>query len=126
MRCSPAPSASGSPSWSLRRQPWRSCATASTRSMWSSTKTLVYFSLAAVITTIYVGIVVGIGAIIGSKGNVGLSILATAIVAVAFQPIRDRSRRFANRLVYGKRATPYEVLSEFADRMAATYSVEDV
>jgi signal transduction histidine kinase len=89
-------------------------------------KTLVYFSLAAVVTAIYVGIVVGIGAIIGSKGNVGLSILATAIVAVAFQPIRDRSRRFANRLVYGKRATPYEVLSDFADRMAGTYAVEDV
>jgi signal transduction histidine kinase len=89
-------------------------------------KTLVYFCLAAVITAIYVGIVVGIGAMIGSKGNVGLSVLATAIVAVAFQPIRDRSRRFANRLVYGKRATPYEVLSEFADRMAGVYSVEDV
>src|SRR6266496_3591033 len=89
-------------------------------------KTIVYFSLAAVITAIYVGIVVGIGAIIGSKGNVGLSILATAIVAVAFQPIRDRSRRFANRLVFGKRATPYEVLSEFADRMAGSYSLEDV
>jgi signal transduction histidine kinase len=89
-------------------------------------KTIVYFSLVAVITGIYVGIVVGIGAIIGSKGNVVLSVLATAIVAVAFQPIRDRSRRFANRLVYGKRATPYEVLSEFADRMAGTYSVEDV
>jgi signal transduction histidine kinase len=89
-------------------------------------KTIVYFSLASVITAIYVGIVVGIGAIIGSKGNLGLSVLATAIVAVAFQPIRDRSRRFANRLVYGKRATPYEVLSEFADRMAGTYSVEDV
>jgi signal transduction histidine kinase len=89
-------------------------------------KTLVYFSLAAVITAIYVGIVVGIGALIGSKGNVGLSVLATAIVAVAFQPIRDRSRRFANRLVYGKRATPYEVLSDFADKVAATYSVEDI
>ncbi|MDP9329868.1 MAG: histidine kinase [Actinomycetota bacterium] len=89
-------------------------------------KTLVYFSLAAVITAIYVGIVVGIGAVIGAQGNVGLSILATAIVAVAFQPIRDRSRRFANRLVYGKRATPYEVLSTFAERMAGTYSVEDV
>ena len=89
-------------------------------------KTIVYFSLAAAITAIYVGIVVGIGALINSRGNVGLSILATAIVAVGFQPIRDRSRRFANRLVYGKRATPYEVLSEFAERMAGTYSVEDV
>ncbi len=32
-------------------------------------KTIVYFSLAAVITAIYVGIVVGIGAAIGSKGT---------------------------------------------------------
>jgi signal transduction histidine kinase len=89
-------------------------------------KTIVYFTLAAFITSIYVGIVVGIGAIIGSKGNVGLSILATAIVAFAFQPIRDRSQHFANRLVYGKRATPYEVLSEFADRVAGTYATDDV
>jgi signal transduction histidine kinase len=89
-------------------------------------KTLVYFFLAAVVTAIYVGIVVGIGAIINAKGNAGLSILATAVVALAFQPIRERSRTFANRLVYGKRATPYEALSEFADKMAATYSVEEV
>ncbi|HYT29474.1 MAG TPA: GAF domain-containing sensor histidine kinase [Actinomycetota bacterium] len=89
-------------------------------------KTLVYFSLAAIITAIYVGIVVGIGAVINARGNVGLSILATAIVAVAFQPIRDRSRRFANRLVYGKRATPYEVVSAFAERMAGAFSIEEV
>ena len=40
-----------------------------------------------------------------------LSIAATAVVAVAFQPVRERVQRFANRLVYGDRATPYEVLS---------------
>ncbi|HJP65486.1 MAG TPA: sensor histidine kinase, partial [Actinomycetota bacterium] len=43
-----------------------------------------------------------------------------------FQPLRARVQRFANRLVYGKRATPYEVLSEFGHRMAATYAAEDV
>jgi signal transduction histidine kinase len=89
-------------------------------------KTLVYFSLAAVITAIYVGIVVGIGALINGQGNVGLSILATAIVAVAFQPIRDRSRKFANRLVYGKRATPYEVLGEFSSRVGGALATEDI
>jgi signal transduction histidine kinase len=89
-------------------------------------KTLVYFSLAAVITAIYVGIVVGIGAVINARGNVGLSILATAIVAVAFQPIRDRSRRFANRLVYGKRATPYEILGEFSSRVGGALATEDI
>jgi signal transduction histidine kinase len=91
-------------------------------------KTLVYGSLAAFITAVYVAIVVGIGAAIGqgSKPNLGLSILATAVVAVAFQPVRERVQRFANRLVYGKRATPYEVLSDFSHRMAGTYAADDV
>ena len=86
-------------------------------------KTVVFGALAAFITAVYVGIVVGIGAAIGqgSKPNLGLSILATGVVAVAFQPVRERVQRFANRLVYGVRATPYEVLSEFSSRMAGTY-----
>jgi signal transduction histidine kinase len=40
--------------------------------------------------------------------------------------VRDRAKRFANRVVYGKRASPYEVLSAFSERVAGTYSVEDV
>src|SRR5439155_1256887 len=75
-------------------------------------KTVVYGLLAGFITAVYVAIVVGIGALIGqgtSKPNLGLSILATAVVAVAFQPVRQRVQKFANRLVYGQRATPYEV-----------------
>ena len=40
------------------------------------------------------------------------------MIAVAFQPARERSRRLANRLVYGERASPYEVLSEFTRSMA--------
>jgi signal transduction histidine kinase len=49
-----------------------------------------------------------------------------AILAVGFMLIRGRARRWANRVVYGKRATPYEVLSEFAERVGETYSTEDV
>ena len=91
-------------------------------------KTVVFGALAAFITVVYVGVVVGIGALIGSgdEPNLGLSILATAIVAVAFQPVRERVQHFANRLVYGKRATPYEVLSEFSDRVAETYASQEV
>jgi signal transduction histidine kinase len=91
-------------------------------------KTVVFGALAAFITAVYVAIVVGIGALIGSgnKPNLALSILATAVVAVAFQPVRDRVQRFANRLVYGHRATPYEVLSAFSDRVAETYATEEV
>ena len=72
--------------------------------------------------------VVGAGAIAGSGGrpSLGLSILATALVAVAFQPVRERAQRFANRLVYGGRATPYEALSQLSERMASTYASEDL
>jgi signal transduction histidine kinase len=95
-------------------------------------KTIVYGSLAAFITLVYVVIVVGIGALgpgfvrAGSRPDLGLSIVATAVVAVAFQPVRERAQRLANRLVFGKRATPYEALSEFTGRMGGTYAADDV
>jgi signal transduction histidine kinase len=90
-------------------------------------RTLVYGSLAAFITAVYVGIVVGLGTLIGSGGrpNLVLSIVATGIVAVAFQPVRERLQKVANRLVYGKRATPYEVLSQFSERVAETYAGDE-
>jgi hypothetical protein len=83
-------------------------------------RSIVYGSLAVFITAVYVGIAVGIGALVGSGGkpNLGLSILATAVVAVGFQPVRELVQRVANRLVYGRRATPYEVLSQFSERVA--------
>jgi len=91
-------------------------------------KTLVYGSLAAFITGVYVAIVVGIGALLqhGTRPSLGLSILATAVVAVAFQPVRERVQHLANRLVYGKRATPYEALSTFAGQLGAAVPAEDL
>src|SRR5206468_2638684 len=86
----------------------------------------VYGLLAAFFTAVYVAVVVGIGTAIGSARNPFLTLGAAALIALAFNPVRDRAKRFANRLVYGKRATPYEVLSQFADKMAGSYSVEDV
>ncbi len=92
-------------------------------------KTLVYGLLAAFITAVYVAIVVGIGSLVAQHGDqtsFGLSIAATAVVAVAFQPVRARIQHLANRLVYGKRATPYEVLARFAERTAGTYATEEL
>jgi signal transduction histidine kinase len=89
-------------------------------------KTVVVGLMAAFISAVYVGLVVGVGALVGSGGNVLLSAAAAAIVALAFQPVRVRARRLADRLVYGQRATPYEVLSAFTERMGETYASEDV
>ena len=91
-------------------------------------KAVVFGALAAAITAIYVGIVVGIGAAVGSAGrpNVGLSVAATAAVAVLIQPLRTWARRVANRLVYGKRATPHDVLTVLGERISEAYSLHDV
>jgi signal transduction histidine kinase len=91
-------------------------------------RTLVYGALALLITAVYVGIAVGLGALIGGGGkpNLALSVVATAVVAVGFQPVRELFQKLANRLVYGKRATPYELLARFADRVAENYAVDDV
>ena len=91
-------------------------------------KTVVYLSLAAFITAVYIALVVGIGQAVDQQGKAGfgLSVLATAVVAVAFQPVRERVQRLANRLVYGKRATPYEALSTFADQVGATMPADEL
>ena len=85
-------------------------------------RALVYGSLAMFIGIVYIGVVVGVGTFLGSgdEPNAALSVGATALVAVGFQPVRRRLERVANRLVFGRKATPYEVLSEFSRRVAAT------
>lgn len=89
-------------------------------------RALVYSALAVFITGVYVGIVVGLGSVVGGRGrpNLGLSIFATAVVALGFQPLRDRLQRLANRLVYGRRATPYQVLAEFTRRVSGEEALD--
>jgi hypothetical protein len=90
-------------------------------------RTLVYGALAAFVSLVYVGVVIGIGNVIGSSGgNLGLSIAATGIAAAAFGPLRDRLQRLVNRLVYGKQATPYEVLSQFSGRLTEAMGTEEL
>jgi hypothetical protein len=40
-------------------------------------------------------------------------------MAVLFQPLQRQAQLLANRIVYGQRATPYQVLPDFAQDMAA-------
>src|SRR5690242_2555285 len=74
--------------------------------------------LSAGVTAVYAGIVFGIGTLVGSGSGPLLTIAAAVAVALVFQPLRQRASRLANRLVYGERTTPYQVLSDFAGDMA--------
>jgi signal transduction histidine kinase len=91
-------------------------------------RTIVVGALAVMVTAGYVLIVALVGGAIGWAGEtgLGLSVLATAVVAAAFQPVRAKVQRLANRLVYGKRATPYEVLTVLARHMGDVYAAEDL
>jgi len=82
-------------------------------------RTVAYGVLAGVITAFYIVVVAGVGGILaaGSASRLLLAVVATAFVAVAFQPLRTRLERLANRLVYGVRAVPYEVLADFTTRL---------
>ena len=64
--------------------------------------------------------------LIGAGGASGGLVAIGIAIGFALSPLRRRARRFAERVVYGKRATPYEVLSEFAERVGGTYSSDDV
>lgn len=81
-------------------------------------KAIVVAALVLVITAGYVGIVLGIGAVVPVSDGV-LSLVATALVAVAFEPVRRRAQRVADRLVYGHRATPYEALAQLSSHLVA-------
>jgi len=81
-------------------------------------RAVMYGLLSAALTAIYVGIVVGIGTLAGFAGGPLLTAAAALAIAVLFQPLRRRAQLVANRIVYGQRATPYQVLSDFAEDMA--------
>ncbi len=91
-------------------------------------RTLVYGVLAGFVSAVYVGVVVGVGSFVGrpQEQDLALPIVATFIVAATFQPVKERVQRLANRLVYGKRATPYEALSEFAERVTDVVGTDEL
>ena len=88
-------------------------------------KTLVAGVLAAFVALLYAAIV-AVGSLLVGSSDTTLAVIAAVILALAFQPVRVRARRFADRLVYGRRANPYEVLTEFSSRVGGAYDTDDV
>ncbi len=89
-------------------------------------KTVVVAGIAVFFLVVYAVVVGGVGALVQTSSNTALSFVAAAVVAMLFQPVLSRTRRFADRVVYGNRATPYEVLAEFSGLMAGTRSTDVV
>jgi signal transduction histidine kinase len=89
-------------------------------------RTLVYGALSACVVGIYVLAVGGLGALFQARGNLGISLLATGLVAVLFHPLRSRLQRGVNRLMYGERDDPYAVISRLGRRLEAALAPKAV
>src|SRR3954452_5222692 len=89
-------------------------------------RALVVFLATALVGATYVLLVVALGSILG--GTVGFwgSLLATAVVALAFQPARRRVVRIADRLAFGASAEPYDALAEFSRRLGESPDPSDL
>jgi len=92
-------------------------------------RTLVYGTLTACVIGLYVLVVGYLGVLFRmaeGHGSLAISLLATGLVAVLFQPLRDRLQRGVNRLMYGDRDDPYAVLSRLGQRLEAVLAPEAV
>ncbi len=83
---------------------------------------LVYSILSAIVIAVYSLVVVGIGSLLHVQDNLLLSLIATGLVAILFQPLRQRLQRLVNRLLFGYRDEPYRVLSQLSKQLEATIS----
>ncbi|MGH2725012.1 MAG: histidine kinase [Actinomycetota bacterium] len=94
-------------------------------------KTVVYGILAVLLTAVFL-VAAGIlgrfvaGAQTGAPGGATLALLAAFLVGALTAPLWRLSRRIADRVVFGGRANPYEVLATFGGRMAGEYSTDEV
>jgi signal transduction histidine kinase len=89
-------------------------------------RTLVYGLLTAFVVGFYILVVGYLGAIFRAEGNLLISLIATGLVAVLFQPLRNVLQRAVNRLVYGLRDEPYVALSRLSQRLRTTLEPDAV
>lgn len=89
-------------------------------------RTLVYATLTVGVIGLYVLVVGYLGALFRTEGNLLISLIATGLIAVLFQPLRTWLQRGANRLLYGLRDEPYRVLTGLGQRLKTTLDADAV
>jgi signal transduction histidine kinase len=89
---------------------------------------IVVGALAVFVAGTYLAVIVAFGTATGvpEQPNLVLSIVVTTFIAVAFEPVRRRVERFANRVVYGLRATPYDALAGLSRRLGEPGAIADM
>ena len=81
----------------------------------------------AFVGTVYL-VALALGWLLGDNGSpsVVLSVIATAIVALAFEPVRGRLHRIANWSLHGSPSSPDDVLRRFSETAASQYDEDEI
>ncbi len=89
-------------------------------------RTIMYAGIAAFVTLCYGVTVAAVGNLVGETAGMGpvVTLIAIAVIALLLEPVRARLNAFANLAVYGKRANPYEILSDFARSVGQSESAD--
>ena len=89
-------------------------------------RALIYAILSAAVIGGYVVVVGGLGLVFHGQGNLLITLVATGVVAVVFQPLRMVVQRAVNRMLYGERDEPYGVIARLSSRLEASVAAADV
>lgn len=87
---------------------------------------VVYALLTVCVVVLYVLLVGGTSLLLRPADNTFVSLLATGVVAMAFQPLRAALQRGVNQLIYGHRAEPYQVLVLLGARLGGALPAHDM
>lgn len=89
-------------------------------------RSVVYGALVMLIAVVYAGLVVAPGLALGDQIPVQLAVVLTILAAFAFQPLRRRLERLADRWVFGERVNRYRLLTEFGAGLEHTVALADL
>ncbi len=89
-------------------------------------KALVAGALVVLALAVYGGAVALFGVAAADRQSPGSLFVIALLLGIAFRPVMRIARKVVDRFVYGRRATPYEVLTEFSERVGTSYATEDV
>jgi signal transduction histidine kinase len=88
-------------------------------------RALVYGMLTIATMGLYVFVVGALGNLLHVGNNTFIAFLTTGLVAILFQPLRDRLQGWVNRWMYGESHEPVAVLSRLGETLERTGSPQD-
>jgi hypothetical protein len=89
-------------------------------------RAVVYAVMTVAVVGSYVAVVGFVGSYLSRRGDLVVSLVVTAVVAICFQPLRERVQRSVNRLMFGERDDPYTAIAGLSRTLARSLQLDAV